>query len=147
MKTEPAEFSIDDLKKRGIAPWDGVRNYQARNFMQAMREGDGVLVYHSSCSPPGVAGIGEVVREAYPDRSAWDRTSDYYDPKSTPQKPVWFMVDVKFNEKFRRFVSLPELRAAAALRGLWVLKKGRLSVQPVEKIHFELVRRMGRTSV
>lgn len=144
MKSEPDVFSIDDLKAKGRAPWDGVRNYQARNYMRdGMRVGDLILFYHSSTEPPGVAGLARVAREAYPDFTAWDPRSDYRDPKSTPENPVWMMVDVEFVAKFPRFISLEELKSSPVLKGMLVAKRGiRLSVQPVEKKHFEAVLKM-----
>lgn len=148
MKTEPAEFGIDDLARVGRAPWTGVRNYQARNFMRdAMRRGDLVLFYHSSCEPPGVAGVGRVAGTAYPDPTQFDRRSGDYDPRATPAKPVWMLVDVEFVEKFPRLVTLDELRADPALRGMRVLQRGqRLSVQPVDAPHFARVRALASRS-
>lgn len=142
MKSEPDVFSIDHLKKKGRAPWDGVRNFQARNFMREMKVGDPVLFYHSSCEPLGVAGLARVAREAYPDFTAWDKKSPYHDPRSTPEKPLWTMVDVEFVEKFPRFVPLDALRSNPALQNMVVLKRGRLSVQPVEEADFQRVREM-----
>lgn len=141
MKSEPEVFSLSDLKKRGNAPWDGVRNYQARNFMTAnMKKGDLVLFYHSSTEPPGVAGVARVCREAYPDFTAWDPKSDYFDPKSTPEKPIWFMVDVEFVSEFPRFVTLEELKSNPSFKGMMVTRRGsRLSIQPVEEPHFRAV--------
>src|SRR5690348_14287413 len=107
MKTEPDVFSIDDLEKKKRAHWDGVRNFQARNFMRdQMKAGDLNLFYHSSTIPPGVAGLARVCREAYPDFTAWDKKSDFFDPRSTPEKPLWMMVDVEFVKKFPRLISL-----------------------------------------
>ena len=139
MKSEPDVFSIDDLKRLGTTPWEGVRNYQARNFMRdQMNIGDRVLFYHSRCMPPCIAGIGEVCRQAYPDFTAWDPKSTYYDQRSTKENPVWMMVDVRFVEKFKQPISLPSLRADPALNGLQVIKKGqRLSIQPVTMTHFQ----------
>ncbi|MBV9080314.1 MAG: EVE domain-containing protein [Elusimicrobia bacterium] len=145
MKTEPDVFSIDDLKKKRRAPWDGVRNYQARNFMREMKVGDVVLFYHSSTEPPGVAGLARVCEEAHPDPTAWDRKSDYYDPRSTKDKPVWFLVDVEFLEKFPSLVTLEEIKADPHLAGMLVARRGmRLSVQPVERAHFDRVCELGR---
>jgi predicted RNA-binding protein with PUA-like domain len=141
MKTEPGTYSIDDLQRQGLTPWEGVRNYQARNFMRdGMKVGDRVLFYHSNAKPPGVAGVGEVCREAYPDHFAWDPASPYYDPKSSPEHPVWQMVDVAFVEKFASVIPLDALRKKAALKDMLVLKKGmRLSVQPVTAREFKTV--------
>lgn len=145
MKSEPDVFSIDHLKKKGRAPWDGVRNFQARNYMREMKKGDLILFYHSSTEPPGVAGIARVAKEAYPDFTSWDKKSDYYDPRSTPEKPLWMMVDVEFVEKFPRLIPLDTLHSTPALQDMLVLRKGsRLSVQPVNEKHFQLVQRMGK---
>ena len=145
MKTEPEVFGIDDLAERGREPWNGVRNYQARNHMMAMAVGDRVLFYHSSCDPPGVAGLARVSRPAHPDPTQFDRTSEYHDPKSTPEAPRWFMVEVEFVEKFPTFVPLPELRETPGLDDMLLLRRGmRLSVQPVTKKQFELIVKLGR---
>jgi len=116
MKSEPEAFSIDDLARKKRGHWDGVRNYQARNNMKAMAVGDLVLFHHSSVEPPGVAGVARVCRTAYPDFTAWDKKSAYYDPRSTAAKPVWEMVDVEFIEKFPHFVSLEEMRGITRIR-------------------------------
>jgi predicted RNA-binding protein with PUA-like domain len=144
MKSEPDVFSIDDLESKQQAPWDGVRNYQARNFMRDhMKVGDLVLFYHSNATPPGVAGVARVCRQAHADPTAWDKKSPYYDPKSTPAKPVWMMVDVEFVEKFPRLISLDELKQYPQLEGIMVVKRGmRLSVQPMKKEHFDFIRRL-----
>lgn len=134
MKSEPTAFSIQDLQKapRRTTSWDGVRNYQARNFMRAMRLGDGVLFYHSNADPPAIVGIAEVVREAYPDHSAFDHQDRHFDPKSTPQKPLWDMVDVRLVRVFPRPIPLERLRRETQLKHMELLRKGsRLSVQPV----------------
>lgn len=134
-KSEPSAFSLDDLKASpgGVAPWDGVRNYQARNLLRdEVRVGDGVLFYHSSTDPTGVVGIAEVVKAGYPDPTAWDPKSDHPDPKSTPENPRWYMVDVRYVRHLPRCVSLAEIKAAPALRGMQVARPGmRLSIQPV----------------
>ena len=149
MKTEPETYSFSDLKKDKKTPWAGVRNYQARNFMRdEMQEGDLVLFYHSNANPSGVVGVGKVCRESYPDFTAWDKKNEYYDKKTDPQKPTWFMVDVCFEKEFERFVSLEELKKNPELSGMLVVKKGmRLSVQPVEKKHFQAVCDMGHCQV
>jgi predicted RNA-binding protein with PUA-like domain len=143
LKSEPDVFSIDDLvkAKRQTTHWDGVRNYQARNTLRDdMKIGDQVLFYHSNANPPGIAGIAEVVREGYPDFTAWDETDDHFDPKSDPQKPTWMMVDIKFVKKFEKELSLPELREMPALADMVLLRKGsRLSVQPVTAAEFEAI--------
>jgi predicted RNA-binding protein with PUA-like domain len=145
MKSEPNVYSIDDLARDGRTFWDGVRNYQARNFMRdQMKVGDEVLFYHSNAEPPGVVGIARVVREGYPDHTARDPNSKYYDPKATEEDPRWFMVDVEFVEKFDEMVSLDTLRSTPGLENMLVTKKSRLSVQPVTEQEFEIVRRLGR---
>jgi predicted RNA-binding protein with PUA-like domain len=148
MKSEPDVFSIADLEHRGREPWDGVRNYQARNFMRdEMAVGDLVLFYHSNATPPGVAGIAQVACAAYPDPSAFDPDSKYYDPKSDPDDPRWWLIDVEFVERFAEIVSLDALKAAAEaeLDGMLVVRRGqRLSVQPVDKPHFAAVMRMAK---
>lgn len=145
MKSEPDVYSVDDLQKDGKTYWDGVRNYQARNFMRdAMKKGDYVLFYHSNAEPSGVAGIGEVVKEGYPDFTSWDKKDIHYDPKSTKEKPLWYMVDLGFVQKFKKFVSLEEIKTNSALKGVMVAQKGsRLSVQPVQREHFEVIRALG----
>lgn len=144
MKSEPGAYSIDDLKREGKTSWDGVRNYQARNFMRDdMEVGDRVLFYHSNAEPSGVAGIAMVSKKAHPDTSALNSKDKHYDPKSTKENPIWMMVEIKFVEKFSRIIPLPELRANPRLKGLLLLRPGqRLSVMPVEKSHFEIIRKM-----
>ncbi len=140
MKSEPGTYSIDDLESDGETSWDGIRNYQARNFMRdEMREGDRVLFYHSNASPPGVAGIAEVSREGYADPTAQDPDSDYYDEKASADDPRWFMVDIRFVRKLPRVVPLAELKADPALDDMVVTGRSRLSVQPVEEEEFEHV--------
>ena len=144
MKSEPDVFSIDDLKGRPkkTEPWDGVRNYQARNFMRdEMRIGDMILFYHSNCKPPGIAGLAKVVKEAYPDHTAFDKKSKYFDPKSNPENPRWMMVDVQYVKKFKDVISLDELKRHANLKDMAVLRKGnRLSITPVAKEEFEFIK-------
>jgi predicted RNA-binding protein with PUA-like domain len=146
MKSEPSVFSIDDLAKepKKTAYWDGVRNYQARNFMRdEMKQGDLVLFYHSNTEPPGVAGVCEVVKEGYPDFTAFDPESKYYDPKSDDEKPRWFMVDVKLKKKFKKLVSLAEIKENKKLQNMRLVQRGnRLSVMPVEKKEFEEIVKM-----
>lgn len=145
MKTEPEVYSIDHLAKTGRGSWDGVRNFQARNHMRAMRNGDLVLFYHSSTEPPGVAGIARVCREAYPDPTQFDPKHDHYDPKSKRDDPRWDMVDVELVEKLPAFVTLAQLKADPALAKMLVVKRGmRLSVQPVERAHFAHVLKLGK---
>ena len=140
MKTEPDEFSIDDLSKRKIEPWTGVRNYQARNFMREMKPGDGVLFYHSSCEIPGVAGIAEVATEAYPDPTQFEKKSDYYDAASKREKPRWSLVDVRYKRKLKRVIPLAELKDRRELEGFALLARGnRLSVLPVTKAQWDFI--------
>ena len=147
LKSEPDCFSFDDLLAAPAQTtcWDGVRNYQARNFMRDdMAVGDGVLYYHSSAEPAGVAGLAEVARAAYPDHTAFDPAEDHYDPKSTRDAPTWMMVDVRAVQPLARFVTIDELRATPGLEHLQVLKRGnRLSVTPVTAAEWEIVRRLG----
>ena len=146
MKSEPSVFSFDDLKAkpRSTDHWEGVRNYQARNYMLQIRKGDLVLFYHSNCEIPGVGGIAEVVREAYPDHTAFDPVSHYYDPKSKPDNPRWFMVDVRWKEAFLKNVTLHEMRNVPELSGMKLMQKGqRLSVMPVTKEEFEKICSLG----
>lgn len=138
MKSEPDAFSIDDLKRKKREAWDGVRNYQARNFMRdGMRPGDKVFFYHSNCAVPGIVGIAEVATDAYPDSSQFDPKSKYFDPGSSRDNPRWMLVDVKFVKKLKRTISLDELKGDPALDGMALLRKGnRLSVMPVEAAHW-----------
>jgi predicted RNA-binding protein with PUA-like domain len=140
MKSEPDEISIDDALALPTLAWFGVRNYQARNFMRdAMRVGDGVLFYHSSCAEPGIAGLAEVVSQAYPDHTQFDAKSKYFDPKATPENPRWMMVDVKALRK-TRLLSLAELRTHEKLSDMVVLQKGsRLSITPVTAAQWEKI--------
>ncbi len=133
MKSEPAEFSIDDLVHDGFVPWFGVRNYQARNFMRdQMRVGDGVLFYHSTCAEPGIAGLAEVGKLAYPDASQFDPDGKYFDPKATPEQPRWFNVDVRIVRK-TRLMPLAEIRTYPELANMRLLQRGnRLSITPVD---------------
>jgi predicted RNA-binding protein with PUA-like domain len=142
MKSEPSVFSIDDLKgkPKQTAFWDGVRNYQARNFMQSMKKGDQILFYHSSCPEPGVVGVAQVVKEAYPDHTAFDPKDAHYDPKSKPDKPTWMMVDVKFVKKLKRVIGLDEMKKQTKLAGFRLLQRGnRLSVLPVSDAEWKAV--------
>lgn len=145
MKSEPSVYSIDDLARDGTTYWDGVRNYQARNFMRdGMAEGDLAFFYHSNAEPSGVAGVMRILKKGRADFTAWDKKDKHFDPLSTPDKPLWFMVDIAFVEKFRRFVALEELKKSPVLQGMLVTRPGtRLSVQPVAKAHFEHIRKMG----
>jgi predicted RNA-binding protein with PUA-like domain len=142
MKSEPDAFSIDDLKNVKKEPWSGVRNYQARNFMwKDMKTGDGVLFYHSNTKIPGIAGLAKVASESYPDPTQFDPESDYWDPKATPGKPRWFLVDVSFERKFKQVISLESLKANAERLGdFTLLNRGtRLSVLPVTKAQWQTI--------
>lgn len=145
MKSEPSTFGIDDLakKKNRTTGWDGVRNFQARNYLRdGMKKGDLAFFYHSSCEVPGIAGIVKVVREGYPDQTAFDASDDHYDAGSRPEAPRWYQVDVKLEKKFDRIITLDELRAHAngKLKDMIVLKRGnRLSITPVTKSQFEFI--------
>ncbi len=148
MKSEPNAYSIDDLaaQPKQTDHWDGVRNYQARNMMRdEMKKGDLVFFYHSNCKPPGIVGIAEVAKESYPDFTAFDPDSKYFDPKSNPDKPRWFMVDVKFKKKFKELISLEQLKTIPQLSSMLLLRKGnRLSITPVSKQEWETILRLAR---
>jgi predicted RNA-binding protein with PUA-like domain len=146
MKSEPEAFSIQDLKKaaKQTAFWDGVRNYQARNFLRdQIKVGDGVLFYHSNASPPAVVGTATVVREARPDPTQFDAKDGHYDPDSPEDAPRWFGVDVKLDSVFAREVPLDELRGIPALAEMVLLKRGRLSVQPVTAEEWRVITKLG----
>jgi predicted RNA-binding protein with PUA-like domain len=144
MKSEPDEFSLADLQKRRREPWTGVRNYQARNFMRAAKQGDVVLFYHSNCTEPGIVGLAEVIQTAFPDPTQFDKKSDYYDAKSTADNPRWSCVEVGYIETFRRLVSLEDLRQSPALKSLLILRPGnRLSVTPVTAQEFREIKKLG----
>ena len=140
MKSEPSEYSIDDLARDGFVPWFGVRNYQARNFMRdQMQVGDGVLFYHSSCPEPGIAGLAEVGKPAYPDATQFEPDGKYFDPKATPDKPRWFNVDVKMVRK-TRLMPLTEIREYPELAHMRVLQRGnRLSITPVDPDEWKFI--------
>ncbi len=140
MKSEPDEFSIKHLEEKGSARWDGVRNYQARNYLREMREGDRFFFYHSSCPEPGVAGIGEILRGAYPDPAALDDQSPYFDAKASTDRNPWSAVDVRFVEAFDAVLPLARLKAAPALADLALVRKGsRLSVMPVSPEEWDAI--------
>ncbi len=144
-KSEPEVYAIGDLARDGETGWEGVRNYQARNFLRAMQEGDLVLFYHSNAEPPGVAGIAAVARPAFPDPTQFDRSSPYHDPTSPPDDPRWSTVSLRFVEAFPHLVSLAALKADPALAGLEVTRRGsRLSVHPVDPDHFARITALGR---
>jgi predicted RNA-binding protein with PUA-like domain len=146
MKSEPDVYSIDDLARDGSTFWEGVRNYQARNFMRdGMQPGDRVLVYHSNAEPTGVAGIAEVAGAAKADPTQFDPRSEYHDPKSTREEPRWLMRELRFVERFGRVVTLEELKSCKALHAMAALQKGnRLSVTPVTRAEFDAVLRMAK---
>ncbi|KAJ2740373.1 hypothetical protein H4S06_006127 [Coemansia sp. BCRC 34490] len=142
VKGKDVKFSIDDLCRMedSTSPWDGVRNYEARNILRdQMKTGDKVLFYHSNCKVPGVSGVASIVREGYPDHTAFDPDHPYYDPKSNKESPKWFMVDVKFVRKFDSIVSLTELKSHGELKDMALIKRGRLSVQPVREDEFNFI--------
>ena len=143
LKSEPDVFSIDDLRARpgGTEPWEGVRNYEARNLLRdELKKGDLAFFYHSSCKTPAIVGIMEIVREGYPDPSAFIPKHKYYDPGSKPENPAWYLVDVKFRRKLKRVIALTELRDQRPLQNMKLLQKGnRLSVMPVTKKEWEYI--------
>lgn len=145
-KTEPSTYSFDDLVRDGVAEWDGVRNYQVRNWIRdSIQVGDGILFYHSVTGPVGVVGTARVVRAAYPDHTAWDPESAHPDPRSTPENPTWYMVDIAPDRKFERVVTLDVMRGVPALSSMMALKRGnRLSITPVTRVEFDAVVRMGQ---
>lgn len=141
MKSEPDAFGIDNLQQVGVEPWDGVRNYQARNMMRdQMQVGDQVLFYHSNCEIPGIVGIAEIACSGYPDDTALNPEAKYYDPKSDPDKPRWYRVDVKFVRKLKRTISLQTLREQSALADMPLVRKGnRLSIMPVTASEWQYI--------
>jgi predicted RNA-binding protein with PUA-like domain len=149
VKTEPDCYSIDDLKRDGATSWSGVRNYQARNFMRdQMKRRDPVFIYHSGAATPaetGIVGVARIAREAHPDLTALDPKDDHFDPKSTRDNPIWMMVDIEYVERFPTVISLRELKAMPQLKGMPLLQPGqRLSVQPVDPEHFDLICALAR---
>lgn len=148
MKSEPDVYSIKDLKKDKKSMWEGVRNYQARNFMRdEMRIGDLVIFYHSNAKPPAAVGVAKVVSKPYPDPTQFDSKSPYYDPKSTKENPRWVLIDVGFVKEFRQYITLNEMREVSALSQMQLLKKGnRLSILPLTKKEFEKIVAMGKAS-
>lgn len=147
IKSDPETYTIDDLEREGVTEWDGVRNFKARNFMRRqMQIGDPILFYHSNAEPTGVYGLAEVAAEAHPDSAQFDKKSHYHDPESDPDSPTWWCVDVRYVETFPAPVMRDELKDEPALADMMVLKKGmRLSITPVTKQEFDVVRRMGRS--
>ncbi len=147
VKSEPGTYSIDDLAREHRTAWEGIRNYQARNNLRDMKAGDLVLFYHSSANPAGVAGVASVARQAYPDEAAFTKGHDYFDSKSDPANPTWFLVDLSFVERFPAVVALEQLKQTPGLQDMVLLKSGRLSVQPVTAAEFELVCKLARAAV
>ncbi len=141
MKSEPDDYSIDDLERDGVEPWDGIRNYQVRNmFRDDMKVGDKAFFYHSSCKVPGVVGLMTIASKPYPDPSQFDPDAKYYDPKSDPEDPRWLLVDVKFQRKTRKNITLTEIKEQDGLDGFPLIRRGnRLSVFPVDKKHWDIV--------
>jgi predicted RNA-binding protein with PUA-like domain len=141
MKSEPDVFGIDDLKRVKVEPWDGVRNYQARNMMRdQMKKGDLVFFYHSNCDVPGIVGLMTVAREGYPDDTAFDPKARYYDPRSDPENPRWYRVDVRFKRKFKRVIPLADLKTYPELSDMALVRKGnRLSIMPVSPQEWEFI--------
>ena len=145
-KSEPTAYSFADLmgETDQTAEWDGVRNYQARNFLRdEVKEGDGVLFYHSSAKPTAVVGTAVVVRGSYPDDTAWDPNSDHPDPKSTPEKPIWYMVDIKGEAKLAQPVTLAQIKATPSLQNMSLFKRPRVSIHPVAKEEWDTILAMG----
>ena len=141
MKSEPDDYSIDDLKRDRREPWDGIRNYQARNMMRDdMKVGDQVFFYHSNCKEPGVVGIMKVASKPYPDPTQFDPDSKYYDPKSSPEDPRWCLVDVSYKRKLKRTITLAEIKAHPGLDDMILTRKGnRLSIMPVDAAHWDII--------
>jgi predicted RNA-binding protein with PUA-like domain len=146
MKVEPGAYTIDRLERDRTTSWEGVRNYQARNYLRdEMKEGDGVLFYASNAAPSGVTGLATIVKGGYPDATAWTKGHHYFDPDSRQENPTWYMVDIGFVERFPAIVSLETLKTARGLEQMVVTQKGsRLSVQPVTKSEYDIVCRLGR---
>ena len=146
MKCEPAAYTIDDLARDRTTSWEGVRNFQARNFMRdEMQKGDAVLFYASNADPSGVTGLAEIVKPGYPDAFAWKRGHKYFDESSTKASPLWYTVDIGFVERFPSVVSLETLKSTRGLENMMVTRKGsRLSIQPVSKTEYDIVVRLGR---
>ncbi len=144
MKSEPEVYSIDDLKRDGTEHWEGIRNYQVRNMIRdEIKKGDQAFFYHSNCKEPGIVGVMTVCRDAYPDFTAWDVSSRYFDPKSNSENPRWFMVDVQYKRKLKRVISLQELKQHPQLTEMQILRRGnRLSITPLTKKQWDIVLKM-----
>lgn len=144
-KSEPSEYSIDNLKQEGTTVWNGIRNYQARNYLRdEVKEGDGVLFYHSSCKPTAIVGSAIIVRSAYPDPSQFDEQSPYFDPKSTPESPRWVCVDIEFDTKFSKPILLSTVKNEPLLKDMTLINRGRLSIQPVTPKEWATTIKMGK---
>ncbi len=144
VKSEADVYPLDQLEQDGRTPWTGIRNYEARNLMgDRMSDGDLVLYYHSNASPPGIVGLARVRGESYPDPTQFDPQGAYHDPKSSPENPRWWLVDLEFVERFARFLPLSELKEEEELSDMVLLRRSRLSVQPVTPREFEHIRRLG----
>lgn len=140
LKTEPSSYSIDDFAKDKKTAWTGVRNYQARNFIRDMKKGEYALFYHSGDNPPAVVGVGQIVKEAYPDPTQFDKKDSHFDPKATPEKPIWYAVDVAFKKKLQIPFTLPKIKSDSSLKNMPVAQRGsRLSVQGVLEKHFHRI--------
>ena len=146
MKCEPAAYTINDLKRDKVTSWEGVRNYQARNFLRdRMQVGDPVLFYASNAEPSGVTGLAKIARAGYPDQYQWQKGHKYYDSGADPEKPLWYMVDIEFVERFPGTLPLETLKHTKGLEDMMVIKKGaRLSIQPVTKAEFDIVTKLAR---
>ncbi len=149
MKCEPEAYTIGDLERDRSTPWEGVRNYQARNLLRDdMQVGDGVLFYASNAEPSGVSGLAAIVRSGFPDPTAWKKGHEYFDPASTRANPVWYSVEIGFVERFGATIPLATLKATRGLEGMMVTQKGsRLSIQPVSRAEYETVSRLGRRAI
>lgn len=147
VKTEPGEFSLQDLKDRGKAgePWNGIRNYQARNFLRQMKPGDCVLIYHSACAVPAVVGEGRVISEPYPDPDALDESSPYFDPKSSADNPRWSVVDIRYERTWPEPVPLKIIKQSPALASLALLRQSRLSVSPVSDEQWQALSQLSKS--
>ncbi|MCA0899766.1 EVE domain-containing protein [Microbulbifer agarilyticus] len=148
-KSEPDEYSLDDLKREPghTGRWDGIRNYQARNFLRdSVQEGDGVLFYHSACKVPAIVGTASVVRGAYPDPAQFDPESKYFDPKATAEQPRWYCVDIRWQSAFAQPVPLKDIKQNPALEEMVLVKQGRLSIQPVKATEWSLIKKLGEAS-
>ncbi len=145
LKTEPSSFSIDDLAQKGTSIWDGVRNYQARNYLKEVKRGDVVLIHHSSIAEPAVVGFGTVKDDTFPDPTQFDKKSNYFDPKASKEKPRWFTHTISFKEKFKNPVTLSVIKKHPKLQDMMLVHRGRLSVQPIEEKEFKEIVRLAKS--